>query len=214
MGRRWPGLGPLPAAGTILQHNIEVLSGLALFQAVQPGAPLVYAAGPAQLDMVSGNYADSADGNAMRLALVDVARFYNLPVNLGGLGTEASSLDKLVFDNHLTRELEIMVQSIRIDEEHLSADLIERVGIGQHYLKRPETLASLRKEYVRVWPPTGRDTLDLVHGEARQILENHRSLALPEGALEKCARSQARPTESWPPRRTAWPERRYSTERV
>jgi trimethylamine--corrinoid protein Co-methyltransferase len=213
---------PLPAAGTILQHNVEVLSGLALFQAVQPGAPLVYAAGPAQLDMVSGNYADSADGNAMRLALVDVARFYNLPVNLGGLGTAASSLDarygyeassacllaylagvdeiystglldasqtlsldKLVFDNHLTRELEIMVRPIRIDEEHLSADLIERVGIGQHYLKRPETLASLRKEYVRVWPPTGRDTLDLVHGEARQILENHRPLALPEGALEK-----------------------------
>jgi len=177
---------PLPPAGTILQHNVEVLSGLALFQAVHPGAPLIYAAGPAQLDMVSGNYADSADGNAMRLALVDVARFYNLPVNLGALGTASSSLDahfgyeassacllaylagvdeiysmglldssqtlsldKLVLDNHLARELEIMVQPIRIDEEHLAADLIERVGIGQHYLKRPETLASLRKEYVR-----------------------------------------------------------------
>jgi trimethylamine--corrinoid protein Co-methyltransferase len=213
---------PLPPAGTILQHNVEVLSGLALFQAAHPGAPLVYAAGPAQLDMVSGNYADSADGNAMRLALVDVARFYNLPVNLGGLGTASSSLDaqygyeassacllaylagvdeiysmglldssqtlsldKLVFDNHLARELEIMVQPIRIDEEHLAADLIERVGIGQHYLKRPETLASLREEYVRVWPPTGRDVLDLVRGEARQILENHSPLALPEGALEK-----------------------------
>jgi trimethylamine--corrinoid protein Co-methyltransferase len=213
---------PLPPAGTILQHNVEVLSGLALFQAVHPGAPLVYAAGPAQLDMISGNYADSADGNAMRLALVDVARFYNLPVNLGALGTASSSLDahygyeassacllaylagvdeiysmglldssqtlsldKLVLDNHLARELEIMVQPIRIDEEHLAADLIEQVGIGQHYLKRPETLASLRKEYVRVWPPTGRDVLDLVHGEARQILENHRSPALPDGGLEK-----------------------------
>jgi trimethylamine--corrinoid protein Co-methyltransferase len=213
---------PLPPAGTILQHNIEVLSGLALFQAVNSGAPLVYAAGPAQLDMVSGNYADSADGNAMRLALVDVARFYNLPVNFGALGTASSSLDahygyegssacvlaylagvdeiysmglldssqtlsldKFVYDNHLARELEIMVQPIRIDEEHLAADLIERVGIGQHYLKRPETLASLRKEYVRVWPPTGRGVLDLVHDEARQILENHRSPALPEGALEK-----------------------------
>jgi trimethylamine--corrinoid protein Co-methyltransferase len=195
---------------------------LALFQAVQPGAPLIYAAGPSQLDMVTGNYADSANGNAMRLALVDVARFYNLPVNLGGLGTASSSLDalygyeatsacllaylagvdevysmglldssqtlsldKLVLDNHLTRELEIMVQPIQIDEEHLSADLIEQVGIGQHYLKRPETLASLRKEYVRVWPPTGQNILDLVHAEAQQILENHRPLALPEGALEK-----------------------------
>ena len=84
---------PLPPAGTILQHNVEVLSGLALFQAVQPGAPLIYAAGPSQLDMVTGNYANNANANAMRLALVDVARFYNLPVNLGGLGTASSSLD-------------------------------------------------------------------------------------------------------------------------
>jgi trimethylamine--corrinoid protein Co-methyltransferase len=213
---------PLPPAGTILQHNVEVLSGLALFQAVDPGAPLIYAAGPSQLDMVTGNYANSANSNAMRLALVDIARYYNLPVNLGALGTASSSLDahygyeatsacllaylagvdeiysmglldssqtlsldKLVLDNHLARELEIMVQPIQIDEEHLCADLIEQVGIGQHYLKRPETLASLRKEYVRVWPPVGQNILDLVHGEAEQILQNHRPLALPEGALEK-----------------------------
>jgi trimethylamine--corrinoid protein Co-methyltransferase len=213
---------PLPPAGTILQHNVEVLSGLALFQAVHPGAPLVYAAGPAQLDMISGNYADSANAHAMRLALVDIARFYNLPVNLGGLGTashsldaqygyeatsscllaylagvdevfstglldssQTLSLDKLVLDNHLTRELEIMVQPIQIDEEHLSADLIEQVGIGQHYLKRPETLASLREEYVRVWPPVGRDVLELARDEAREILKNHRSPALPDGALER-----------------------------
>jgi trimethylamine--corrinoid protein Co-methyltransferase len=212
---------PLPLAGTLLQHNVEVLSGLALFQAVAPGAPLVYAAGPSQLDMVTGNYGSSANGHAMCLALVDVARFYNLPVNLGGLGTASSSLDaqygyeassacllaylagvdeiysmglldssqtlsldKFVLDNHLARELEIMVQPIRIDEEHLAADLIEKVGICQHFLKRPETLASLREDYVRVWPPTGRNVLDLVRDETRQILETHRSPALPDGALE------------------------------
>jgi trimethylamine--corrinoid protein Co-methyltransferase len=213
---------PLPPAGTLLQHNVEVLSGLALFQAVQPGAPLIYAAGPSQLDMVTGNYGDNATGHAMRLALVDIARFYNLPVNLGGLGTASAaldaqygyeatsacllaylagvdeiysmglldssqtlSLDKLVLDNHLARELEITVQPIQIDEKHLSADLIESVGSGQHFLKRPETLATLREEYVRVWPPMGRDMLDLVRDEARQILESHRPPALPDGALEK-----------------------------
>jgi trimethylamine--corrinoid protein Co-methyltransferase len=213
---------PLPPAGTMLQHNVEVLSGLALFQAVQPGAPLIYAAGPSQLDMVTGNYGDSANGTAMRLGLVDVARFYNLPVNLGGLGTASSSLDaqygyeattacllaylagadeiysmglldssqtlsldKLVLDNHLAREIEIMVQPIRIDEQQLSADLIESVGIGQHYLTRPETAASLDDGYVRVWPPMRREMLDLVREEARQILESHRPPALPEGAPEK-----------------------------
>jgi len=213
---------PLPPAGTILQHNVEVLSGLALFQAVQPGAPLIYAAGPGQLDMITGNYADSATGNAMRLALVDVARFYNLPVNLGGLGTASSSLDaqygyeassacllaylagvdeiysmglldssqtlsldKLVLDNHLAREIEIMVQPIRIDETHLSADLIERVGSGQHFLTRPETNASLREGYVRVWPPLRQNMLDLVREEARQILGSHRPPGLPDGAHEK-----------------------------
>lgn len=213
---------PLPPAGTMLQHNVEVLSGLALFQAVQPGAPLVYAAGPSQLDMVTGNYGDSADGSAMRLALVDVARFYNLPVNIGGLGTASSSLDaqygyeattacllaylagadeiysmglldsaqtlsldKLVLDNHLAREIEIMVQPIRIDEKQLSADLIESVGIGQHYLTRPETAAALDEGYVRVWPPMRRNMLDLVREEARQILESHRPPELPAGAPEK-----------------------------
>jgi len=85
--------------------------------------------------------------------------------------SQTLSLDKLVFDNHLAHELEIMVQPIQIDEEHLAADLIEQVGIGQHNLKRPETLAALRKEYVR--------------GEAREILENHRPLALPEDARER-----------------------------
>jgi trimethylamine:corrinoid methyltransferase-like protein len=99
--------------------------------------------------------------------------------------SQTLSLDKLVLDNHLARELEIMVQPIQIDEEHLSADLIEKVGIGQHYLKRRETLDAVRKEYVRVWPPMGQNVLDLVHGEARQILENHRPFALPDGALEK-----------------------------
>jgi len=213
---------PLPPAGTMLQHNVEVLSGLALFQAVQPGTPVVYAAGPSQLDMVTGSYGDSANSNATRLALVDIARFYNLPVNIGGLSTSSASLDahcgyegtsacllaylagvdeiysmglldasqtlsleKMVLDNHVTRELGFMVQPIRVDEEHLQADLIEKVGIGQHFLRRPETLASLRKEYLRVWPPTGRDVRGLVREEARQILQSHRPPELPHGAPER-----------------------------
>jgi hypothetical protein len=48
-----------------------------------------------------------------------------------------------------------------------------------------KALALLRSEHVRVWPTTGQNLLDLVHGEAQQILGIHRPFALPDGALEK-----------------------------
>ena len=216
------GTSPVTPGGTILLHNVEFLSGLTLFQAVSPGTPIIYAAGAAQLDMTTGCYRNSANGNAMRLALAEMAHFYELPVNLMGLSTSASrldalygyeataacllsllaradevygigllgssqilSLDKLVLDNHLTRELEIMVRSVGVDEEHLQADLIERVGIGRHYLKDPQTLAWIRKEYVPVWPPVGRDMMEIIHREAAEILRSHRPAALPDGAEEK-----------------------------
>ncbi len=59
------------------------------------------------------------------------------------------------------------------------------MGIGQHYLTRPETAAALNEGYVRVWPPMRRNMLDLVREEARQILESHRPPALPDGAPGK-----------------------------
>jgi len=134
---------PAPPAGSILQYNVEVLSGIVLFQALSPGAPIVFGTGAAQMDLRSGHLRENATGEAMRLGLAEMGRFYNLPVNLGGLGTasrqldaqygfEAStscllsylagadeiysmglldgaqslSLDKMVLDNHLARELE------------------------------------------------------------------------------------------------------------
>jgi trimethylamine--corrinoid protein Co-methyltransferase len=216
------GTSPVTPGGTILQHNAEFLSGLALFQAVNPGTPVIYAAGAAQLDMTSGRYRNSADGNAMRLALAQLARFYDLPVNLMGLSTSSSaldalygyeataacllsllagadevysmgllgssqilSLDKLVLDHHLTRELEIMVRPVAVDDPHLQADLIERVGIGRHFLKEPQTLAWIRKEYVPVWPPVGKDMMPLIHDQTAAILRDHRPAALPAGGKEK-----------------------------
>ena len=45
--------------------------------------------------MHTGRYGGSVDGHAMRLALCDMARFYNLPVNLWGLSTVSETLDAL-----------------------------------------------------------------------------------------------------------------------
>ncbi len=216
------GTSPVTLAGTILLHNVEFLSGLSLFQAVNPGTPIIYGTGASQLDMQTGRYGGSADGHGLRLGLCDLARFYNLPVNLGGLssasyeldaqyGYEATtaallaymagadeiysvgllgsaqilSLEKMVLDNHLARQIEIIARSVPVDEEHLQAELIERVGIGGHYLKQRETRAFTRREYVPVWPPAGKSMLEVAHEEALDILYNHQPPPLPSGAEDK-----------------------------
>jgi trimethylamine--corrinoid protein Co-methyltransferase len=89
------GTAPVTLAGTALLHNVEFLSGLVLFQVANPGTPIIYGTGASQLDMQTGRYGGSADGHAMRLALLDLARFYNLPANLWGLSSTSQQLDAL-----------------------------------------------------------------------------------------------------------------------
>jgi trimethylamine--corrinoid protein Co-methyltransferase len=216
------GTSPVALGGTALMHNVEFLSGLVLFQLVNPGTPIIYGTGASQLDMQTGRYGGSADGHAMRLALCDLARFYNLPVNIWGLSTASTeldalygyeattqgllatlagadeiysmgllgsaqilSLDKMVLDNHLARQMALMARPLLVDDEHLQAGLIERVGIGGHFLGQRETRAYTRREYVPVWPPAGEDLLEVVHEEALDILHNHQSPPLPGGAADK-----------------------------
>jgi trimethylamine--corrinoid protein Co-methyltransferase len=216
------GNSPVTLGGTILLHNVEFLSGLVLFQVVNPGTPIIYGTGASQLDMRTGRYGGSADGYGLELALCDLARFYNLPVNLSGLasssdgldaqyGHEATaagllafmagadevysmgllgsaqilSLEKMVLDNHLTRQLESMTKPVLVDDEHLQAFLIERVGIGGHYLNHQETRDYTRREYVPVWPPAGKRMIEIARGEALDILNTHQPPPLPAGAMDR-----------------------------
>jgi trimethylamine--corrinoid protein Co-methyltransferase len=212
------GTAPVTAAGTALLHNVEFLSGLVLYQVVQPGTPVIYGTGASQLDMQTGRFGGSADGHALRLALLDLARYYHLPANLWGLSTaspdldalygheatlqallavlagadevysagllgaaQVLSLEKMVLDNHLARQIALSVRPMPADEAHVQAELIERVGIGGHYLGERETRAYTRREYVPVWPPAGRAALEVAREEAREIVGSHRPPPLPEG---------------------------------
>ena len=216
------GTSPVTLGGTTLLHNVEFLSGLALFQVVNPGTPIIYGTGASQLDMQTGRYGGGADGHGLRLGLCDLARFYNLPVNLLGLSTSSDELDaqygyeattagllahlagadeiysvgllgsaqvlsleKMVLDNHLARQIEITARPVPVDEEHLQVELVERVGIGGHYLKQRETRAFTRREYVPVWPPADKTMLEIAHQEALDILYNHQPPPLPAGAEKK-----------------------------
>jgi trimethylamine--corrinoid protein Co-methyltransferase len=216
------GTAPVTPGGTALLHNVEFLSGLVLFQLVNPGTPIIYGTGASQLDMQTGRFGGGADGHAMHLALCDLARFYNLPVNIWGLSTASTeldalygyeataqgvlatlagadeiysmgllgsaqvlSLDKMVLDNHLAHQMALMARPLLVDDEHLQAGLIERVGIGGHFLGQRETRAYTRREYVPVWPPADASLLAMIHGEALHILHNHQPPPLPIGGGDK-----------------------------
>jgi trimethylamine:corrinoid methyltransferase-like protein len=91
-------------------------------------------------------------------------------------------MDKMVLDNHLIHQIEAMVGPTLVDEAHLQAEVIGRVGIGGHYLGQPETRAFTRREYVPRWPPAGKSMLEVAHAEALEILHSHRPPPLPLGA--------------------------------
>jgi trimethylamine--corrinoid protein Co-methyltransferase len=216
------GASPVTLAGTILVHNTEFLSGLVLFQAVNPGTPIIYGTGASQLDMQTGRYGGSADGFGFGPALGALAHHYGLPSNLHGLSTSSRaidaqygheataacllaylagadeifsigllgdaqilSLEKMVIDHHFARRIERMVRPIEVDEKHLSQELIERVGIGGHYLGQPETRDFTRQEYVPKWPPAGKSIVEIVRQEAQEVYYNHKPQSLPDGAEEE-----------------------------
>jgi trimethylamine---corrinoid protein Co-methyltransferase len=79
------GTSPIHLAGTVVQHNAEVLSGLVLGQLVKPGAPMIYSSSTTALDMRFGTASvGSVEGAILNAALVKMGRYYNMPVRVSG----------------------------------------------------------------------------------------------------------------------------------
>lgn len=85
MGATAPGS---PIATTV-QGNCEVLALLCLIQAAAPGTPFIYAPCLATMDPRSGRYSGGAVENGLlSAAAVEMARYYGLPVEASGIGTD------------------------------------------------------------------------------------------------------------------------------
>ena len=212
--------------------NAEFLSGLVLFQIVNPGTPIIYGIGVSQLDMRTGNFAITATLPGILLALREMGRFYNLPLNLWGCGTSSLELDaqygfdattnmlfayltgadeiysmgllgssqylsleKMVLDHHLTKQIEIMVEPIATDDDDFQVKAIEHVGTGGNFLGEPETRDFTETEYVPQWPPEGKTMREVAREEALDIYDNHVPPPLPvraAGQLERILREADR----------------------
>jgi len=81
---------PITMAGTLLVTNTEFLSGLVLYQLVQPGLPMIYPAGPETLDMKTGLASTaSPEGILLNLPFAQMTRFYDVPYMAGGICSDA-----------------------------------------------------------------------------------------------------------------------------
>lgn len=84
------GTGPGDMISMTILGNCEVLSMLVLQQAADPGTPFIYAPALAMMNPRSGLYSAGSIENAlMSSATVEIARYYQLPVEASNGGTDA-----------------------------------------------------------------------------------------------------------------------------
>lgn len=84
------GTGPGSMISMAILGNCEVLSMLCLVQAADPGTPFIYAPALAMMNPRSGLYSAGSIENALlSSAAIEMSRYYGLPVEGSGGGTEA-----------------------------------------------------------------------------------------------------------------------------
>lgn len=86
--------GPVTLAGVLALQNAEILAGIALAQAIRPGAPVIYGSTSSAMDMRTGGLSIGAPELSQNIsATAQMARFYNLPSRSGGGLTDSLAAD-------------------------------------------------------------------------------------------------------------------------
>jgi trimethylamine---corrinoid protein Co-methyltransferase len=85
---------PVTLSGSVVQHAAECISGIAIHQLAQPGAPIVWGAAPAIFDMRTGIAPMGAVETAMlNLACAQVGKSLGLPTHGYLLGSDSKLVD-------------------------------------------------------------------------------------------------------------------------
>jgi len=86
--------GPATIAGSLVQHNVEFLSGLVISQLTKLGAPVIYGGAPATFDMRYCTPRSGAIETMMGVsAYAQVAKYYELPTSAYVGDTDAKTID-------------------------------------------------------------------------------------------------------------------------
>lgn len=75
--------GPVTLAGSLVQHNVEFLSGLVMAQLVNPGAPVIYGGSPTTFDQRYGTSSLGAIETVMLgCSYAQIGKYYGLPTHM------------------------------------------------------------------------------------------------------------------------------------
>ena len=85
---------PMSLSGTCIVYLAELLSAVVLFQLRSPGCPIVASTAAAVADMRTGRYLCAGPEKALlNLALTEMCKYYRLPTEADGVGSDAMTAD-------------------------------------------------------------------------------------------------------------------------
>ena len=108
------------------------------------------------------------------------------------------SFGQLVVDDDIAAMVKRIIAGVAMDDERMGVDLIKKVGIGGNFLTQRHSLKYVASEQCRAnildgrmrgaWEKRGaRDLSQVANERARELIDNHRPLPLPEGVDRELA---------------------------
>lgn len=98
--------------------------------------------------------------------------------------SRTASLEQMIIDNDLCGMVLRALHGVEVDEETMGVEVINRVGLGGHYLSQKHTRDFFRREHYlpkilsrepwEIWQKTGSKELrSIAHEKAKKILDEH-----------------------------------------
>ena len=140
---------PLDMYGMAAIINAEVMSGLVLTQAIRPGAPFIYSCGGLTSDMRWANSIGAApEGSLTNMAVMQLARYYNLPSRAMAGISEAKNVDYQAgmetAQNYLTLAMsgvQMVNETVGVMDSLMSTSY-EKWILDEELLKRTDCLSN------------------------------------------------------------------------
>jgi trimethylamine--corrinoid protein Co-methyltransferase len=109
------------------------------------------------------------------------------------------SFGQLVIDDEIAAMVKRVVSGMSVEDERMGVDLIKKVGIGGDFLTQRHSLKYVLEEQSQprildrrmrgAWEKRGsKDLLQVANERARELLQTHKPLPLPEGVEEELKR--------------------------